>query len=142
MKKGKSDAMNEVQLPDKVSEPALLYAVRQNTIDIMHLENLKNISCLKDDILSHSLNLNVKTYRSYKTKPVSMKPYLQEHILGLLSLYKHGISVFGGQELFNEWLAKDNYYFDNDAPIDFLTTISGIKYIDDRLTALEYGDNI
>lgn len=142
MQKKNSYSNDKKPWPDTVSEPAMLYAVRQNAIDSVYLDDLKVISGLKDEVLSNSLNLNVKTFRSYKAKSVSIKPYLQEHIMALLSLYNHGISVFGAQKTFNEWLTKDNYYFDNDAPINFLTTISGIKYIDDRLTAIEFGDNI
>ncbi len=128
-------------VPGQVSEPEMLYAVRSNKITSDHLNNLKDLSGLKDEILSVSLNLNVKTFRNYKSKTVSMKPHLQEHVLALLSLYKHGVSVFGSQSLFNEWLEKPNHFFDGDAPMDFLTTISGIRFTDDRLTGIEYGDN-
>ena len=71
-----------------------------------------------------------------------MKPYLQEHVFALLSLFTHGIDIFGTSDQFDEWLQKPNHFFDNDSPIDFLNTISGIKYTDDRLTAMEYGDNV
>lgn len=30
----------------------------------------------------------------------------------------------------------------NKAPLSFLDTISGIKWVDNRLTAMEYGENI
>ncbi|MEM6816300.1 MAG: MbcA/ParS/Xre antitoxin family protein [Bacteroidota bacterium] len=128
-------------LPVKVSEPAILYAVRQNTVDSTYLGDLKDISGLTDELLSDSLNLNVKTFRSYKARSVSIKPYLQEHVISLLALYNHGVAVFGSKASFNDWLMKANYYFDNDLPVNFLTTVSGIRYIDDRLTAIEYGDN-
>ena len=71
-----------------------------------------------------------------------MKPYLQEHVFILLSLFKHGIEFFGTSGKFGEWLQKENYFFDNDKPINFLDTISGIRFTDSRLTAMEYGDNV
>jgi uncharacterized protein (DUF2384 family) len=55
---------------------------------------------------------------------------------------KHGIHVFGTAAAFEEWLNKGNFYFDNKLPVSFLNTITGIKFIDDRLTAMEYGDNV
>ncbi len=100
------------------------------------------MSGLKDETLSVSLNISLKTFRNYKEADLAMKPHLQEHVFSLLSLYKHGIDVFGSSEQFNEWLQKANFFFDNDQPIHFFTTISGIKYIDSRLTAIQYGDNI
>lgn len=129
-------------IPSAVSEPDILYAVRQNKITSNHLEVLKRLSGLKDELLSASLNLNIKTFRSYKIKPTPIKPYLQEHVFTLLALFKHGIAFFGSSEKFGEWLQKDNYYFDNDKPLNFLNTISGIRYTDDRISAMEYGDNV
>ena len=38
-------------------------------------------------------------------------------------------------------MQKPNYIFDGDQPIHFLSTISGIRFIDDRITGIEYGDN-
>lgn len=129
-------------LPAYVSEPEMLYAVRKNSVTTEYLSRLKDISGLKDETLSTSLNLSIKTFRNYKVTLSTMKPHLQEHVLALISLYKHGISVFGNQKQFNEWLTKSNHFFDNDQPINFFTTISGIRYVDDRLTAIEYGDNV
>ncbi len=132
----------KIEIPNVVSEPEMLYAVRQNNIDSKQIFNLKMLSGLKDEFLSLSLNLNIKTFRNYKLKPLPMKPYLQEHVFALLSLFKHGIAIFGSSDQFNEWLQKPNHFFDNDSPLDFLNTISGIKYTDDRLIAIEYGDNV
>jgi len=131
-----------VNIPQNVSEPELLYAVMHNKITSEYLADLKEVSGLKDEILSASLNMNIKTFRSYKMTPLPMKPHLQEHVFAMLSLYRHGIHVFGYYQIFNEWLEKVNYFFDNDKPLNFLTTISGIKFIDNRLTAIEYGDNV
>lgn len=58
------------------------------------------------------------------------------------SLYKHGILVFGSEKSFTKWLNSKNIIFDNKMPKEFLNTIEGIKFVDDRLTAIEYGDTI
>jgi uncharacterized protein (DUF2384 family) len=129
-------------LPLNATEPEVLYAVRQNRVTSNYIEDLKKLSGLKDELLSASLNLNIKTYRSYKLKSVAMKPYLQEHVFTLLSLFRHGIDFFGTSYKFGEWLQKENYFFDNDKPINFLDTIGGIRYTDSRLTSMEYGDNV
>lgn len=129
-------------VPLKATEPEVLYAVRQNKITSNYIEDLKKLSGLKDELLSTSLNLNIKTYRSYKLKSVPMKPYLQEHVFTLLSLFRHGIDFFGSSNKFGEWLQKENYFFDNDKPISFLDTIGGIRFTESRLKAMEYGDNI
>jgi uncharacterized protein (DUF2384 family) len=129
-------------IPAQASDPEVLYAVRQNQVTSNFIDDLKKLSGLKDELLSSSLNLNIKTFRSYKLKSMPMKPYLQEHVFILLSLFKHGIEFFGTSSKFGEWLQKENYFFDNDMPINFLDTISGIRFTDSRLTAMEYGDNV
>lgn len=124
------------------SEPDVLYAVRQNKVNADQIERLKELSGLKDESLASSLNLNIKTFRSYKSKSTALKPYLQEHILMLLQLFIHGTNFFGSTGKFHEWLTKKNYFFDNDMPLNFLNTISGIRFTDDRITSMEYGDTV
>ncbi len=139
---GEKKKYKNIEIPSFVSEPEMLYAVRQNNIDSEQIFNLKMLSGLKDEFLSLSLNLNIKTFRNFKLRQLPMKPYLQEHVFALLSLFNHGIEIFGSSDQFNEWLQKPNHFFDNDSPLNFLNTISGIKYTDDRLIAIEYGDNV
>jgi uncharacterized protein (DUF2384 family) len=67
---------------------------------------------------------------------------VKEQVLLLLSLIKHGVEVFGSVKEFDNWLNAENFYFDNKSPVTFLNTITGMKFIDDRLTAMEYGDNV
>ena len=57
-------------------------------------------------------------------------------------LLKHGIEVFGTEEGFKRWLNTINFFFDKKAPVEFMNTGDGIKFIDDRLTGIEYGDNV
>jgi uncharacterized protein (DUF2384 family) len=102
---------------------------------------LKLLSGAEDKEISHWLDLSEKTYRTHKTTGKVTKPALQEHVVTLLSLFKHGREIFGSSEKFKEWLNKENFHFNKKAPITFIDTISGIKFIDDRLTGLEYGDN-
>lgn len=61
---------------------------------------------------------------------------------GYQSLIKHGKKVFGSKPKFEEWLQSRNFFFDGKPPIEFLSTVRGIRFIDDRLTGMEYGDNV
>ena len=57
-------------------------------------------------------------------------------------LLKHGIEVLGTEKDFLKWLNTINFFFDKKAPAEFMNTSEGIKFIDDRLTGIEYGDNV
>ena len=106
-----------------------------------YLTFLKALTNFSDEKISNFLNINVKTFRSYKSSRLELKKDLQEHTIMLLSLIKHGIDVFGSQENFMSWLEKENFYLDKKAPILFLDTINGISLVNDALTGMEYGDN-
>lgn len=137
--------MREYEVSDEiqnmVSETQILYMVNNNLVNPDHLNALKYGGTFTDDAVASWLNLNVKTYRSYKKSAGPLKPDIQEHTLKLLSLIKHGIDVFGTAETFSEWLYTEHMFLDWKKPEAFLNTISGISYVDKRLSAIEYGDN-
>lgn len=104
---------------------------------------LDRIIGMNDTILSKWLNITPRTFRNYKNNSeLVLKDNIKEHIILILSLYKHGIEVFDTSENFEKWLSKKNYLLDGRVPFDFLETISGIKFIDNRLTAIEFGENV
>ena len=129
-------------IPNSVSDSAVLTLLHNKGINWKHVQALKETSLFNDDTISHWLNINVKTFRSYKKPEGEININIKEHVVLLLSLMQHGKSIFKSTKNFKEWLEKTNFFFDGKAPIDFLQTITGIRFIDDRLTAMEYGDNI
>lgn len=107
-----------------------------------HVRLLRAKAGASDKVLSSILNIAPKTFVSY-TKDISKtKLDTKEHILILISLLKHGTEVFGSEENLGQWLDSKNVFLDNRKPMDFLNTISGIKMVDDRLSAMEFGDNV
>jgi uncharacterized protein (DUF2384 family) len=103
---------------------------------------LKELTNLNDETISGWLNINARTFRTYRQSGTLLKDNTKEHIVILISLYNHGLEVFENNENFDKWLMAKNYLLDGKAPMEFLDTISGIKFIDDRLTAIQYGDNV
>lgn len=119
-----------------------LYTTKSN-LDVEYITILDDIVGLNDDVLSKWLNITPRTFRNYKnSNSLTLKGNTKEHIILILSLYKHGTEVFDSVLDFETWLSKKNPLLDNRAPVDFLDTISGIKFIDNRLTAMEFGENV
>ena len=108
----------------------------------MQVQVLKNYIQLEDETLSDWLNVSVKTFRNYKKTDAELKENIKEQIILLISLFKHGKEVFGTTDQFIDWMKIDNPFLDYSKPIDYLNTITGIRFINDRLTAIEYGDNV
>lgn len=138
---GANEAKILDSIPSSISAFEVLNLIKQRTINSSHLRLVKKVSDLSDEKLSASLNLNVKTFRTYKNSKAALKADLQEHTIILLSLIKHGIEVFGNKESFNKWLEHENFHLGMRKPIEYLNTISGIKFIDSRITGIEFGDN-
>lgn len=133
---------NISNIPEISNFTKVLFYLRQNDINWRYFNYLKEITTLNDEIISAWLNINSKTLRAYRKPESTSKDNIKEHLVLLISLYEHGIDVFESKEKFDKWLLSENYFLDNKPPKEFLDTITGIKFIDDSLTAIEYGDNV
>ncbi len=130
------------KIPEIGDFTKILFFLRGNDINWNYFKYFREISTLSDEITSNWLSINSKTLRAYRKPDSTSKDNIKEHLILLISLYEHGIDVFDTKEKFDEWLLSENKLLDNKAPKDFLDTVTGIKFIDNRLTAIEYGDNV
>jgi uncharacterized protein (DUF2384 family) len=130
------------KIPQKPSSDEILSFIQTNEISGKYFQLIKNFTRLNDNDISALMQINIKTFRNKSKETVPLRSsLLSEHLITLLSLFKHGKEVFGTIDKFNEWLNKKNFMFGKKPPIEYLNTISGIKLVDDRLTGMEYGDN-
>jgi putative toxin-antitoxin system antitoxin component (TIGR02293 family) len=129
------------QLPSPVSNQYIIQQILAGTIDCTYLQAIKDISNLSDAILSSLLDITPKTLKTYINGTSKFKESTQEQILLLLNLYKHGFHVFSSEVNFQQWLERPNFYLDQKKPLEFLVSKSGISFIDDQLTAIQYGEN-
>jgi putative toxin-antitoxin system antitoxin component (TIGR02293 family) len=137
----KTDSAVMERVPQRLGDVEVIGYMDRNTINTSYLQAIKKLTRYKDDKISTWLNISPRTMRSYRSF-TRFKKNTSEQILLLLSVFKHGIRVFGSKEAFDDWLDTPNFHFDNKKPIALLDTSSGVRYINDRLTAMEYGDNV
>ena len=129
------------EVPSFINPTWVLSFFKKDVFDKMKLKTLKLNYGLQQDKLAHLLDVTPKTLKKYEDGESKMKRHTQEHGLMLLSLLEHGKKTFGSFELFNEWLLRKNQLLDFNAPLDYLGSISGVLFIENRLTNLAYGDN-
>jgi len=129
-------------VPRNINDSEILHLLYTTDINWKYVDVIKTYTDFNDDVISEWLNISVKTFREYKKPRSVFKENVKEQVLLLLSLIKHGTEIFGSMKEFYSWLNQENFYFDNKNPVSFMNTITGIKFIDDRLTAMEYGDNV
>jgi uncharacterized protein (DUF2384 family) len=129
-------------IPGHINDGEILYLLHNTDINWKYINAIKTLTDFNDEVLSAWLNISVKTFREYKKPKSTFKENVKEQVLLLLSLIKHGNEIFGSVKEFDRWLHRENFYFNNKRPASFMNTITGINFIDDRLTAMEYGDNL
>jgi len=129
-------------IPPTISDSQVIHYLHSKKLGKKAIGQLKLFSDATDKVMSTWFDVSEKTFQNYKNSEAVLSINFREKLLLLLSLFNHGERVFGAVEEFNHWVNQPNFYFDNKAPIEFFQTISGIRYVDDRLTGMEYGDNV
>jgi uncharacterized protein (DUF2384 family) len=129
-------------IPNRINDTDVLMFLQNRKINWEYVKALKESTNFKDESLSSWLNVSIRTFRSYKKPNQVIHDSIKEHILLLLSLTQHGEAVFGSSQKFEEWLNMENFFFNGNPPVSYLNKITGIRFVDDRLTAMEFGDNI
>jgi len=124
-----------------LKEVAVLVYMDRNEIDASYIKGIKKLTRFADATIASWLHISPRTMRSYKPEKVLDKG-LGEQVIMLRAALEKGRIVLGSAEAFDDWLDAPNFYFDKKKPIQFLDTTSGIRYLFDRLTAMEYGDNV
>ncbi|PWH86315.1 MbcA/ParS/Xre antitoxin family protein [Brumimicrobium oceani] len=129
------------KIPDSVSDVEIVYYINTVNIASKEFKFFKKLAQKTDKIISEWFNVSEKTFQNYKNLKTEISLPFKEKFFLLIALYKKGELVFGSKEAFNTWLETPNFQFNNLPPVDFFKSISGIRYIEDRLTGIEYGDN-
>src|SRR5690554_4930048 len=97
-------------IPSKIDSNEILQIVNSKTNgNKIYFTILKSISNSDDKELSDWLSISEKTFRNYKLTNKNTKPTLKEHAIMLISLFKHGIEIFGNQTNFKKWLKTENF---------------------------------
>lgn len=136
-----SDFVTNYEKAPTLNPASLVDQIERFAKPAVHFSHLKELTLATDDMIAYWLNVNVKTYRSYRDGKADLKPDVIEHLVMLTSLARHGASVFGDSQSFGQWLHTDNFMLGQRKPADLLNTNSGVRLVDDRLTGMEYGDN-
>jgi len=128
-------------IPANISDSQVVIYLHSEKLGTKQVRLFKSLTHSSDKVISEWFDVSEKTFQSYRRPKAKLNINFKEKLLLLISLYKQGEKVFGSKEEFNNWLEKPNFHFNNKRPVDFFKTISGIRYIEDRLTGILYGDN-
>ena len=125
----------------KMDKNKLKLNIERFKITTNAFETFQSLYLLADEEAAHILNCSLIEYLYYKKDVIQVNNNMKLHLIMMLSLVRHGIKIFGHLSNFNQWINIPNIYL-KDAPIKYLKSKEGVKFIDDFLTTLEYGDNV
>lgn len=125
-----------------LKDVAVLVYMDHNAVDANYLKGIKKLTRFKDEKIAGWLHISPRTMRSYNSTKKVFDKKLAEQVVMLRAVFEKGKTVLGSAEAFDKWLDSSNFFFDGKKPLAFLDTTSGMRYIFDRLTAMEYGDNV
>lgn len=133
---------SSLDIPSQLNDNEVVTYVRQQDIGWKHILSLQQLTGFRDEIISEWLNISVRTLRTYKNPGSTLKQNLKEQVVLLISLMNYGSDVFGSSSAFENWLLTPNFFFDRQPPLSYLNTVAGIRFVNDRLIAMEHGDNV
>lgn len=120
----------------------LINLLKTEKINWYHIKKFKAFCNFTDYQLSEIFQVSIRTLRSKKSFDSDIKILNKEQVILLISLFKQGTQLFGTSKNFELWLDTENFFFDYNKPFEFLKSISGIRFIEERLVAMKYGDNV
>ena len=137
-----------------VSEPETLYFKSYSSVPFDKNNVLENLAQNSKELFSKVIamtgltiktlaenifEITPKTFIKYKNNTTKIPSRIAELAIELNTLYVQGSIVFGNATVFNEWLEKDNLFFNNKKPSIFLNTSTGIHLIYEELKRIEFG---
>ena len=127
---------------NELKDVAVLAYMDNHAIDAGYLNDIKKLTRFKETAIAGWLHISPRTMRSYNAANKVFDKKLSEQVVMLRAVFEKGKAVFSNAAAFDTWLDTSNFFFDGKKPITFLDTTSGMRYIFDRLTVMEYGDNL
>jgi len=129
-------------IPAQINDSELLHLLDTADINWYYIYAFKNKCQLTDNQIAELFDISVRTLRSKKSYESKVKQLNKEHVVLIISLFKLGNEVFGSNKIFEIWLNTENFFFDNKKPSYYLASVTGIRFVEDRLVAMKFGDNV
>lgn len=127
-----------IYLPSSFIKNNVLDNIAQNSKELF--KKVLSITGLTIKTLSEEIfEITPKTFIKYKNNETKIPSRIAELAIEISTLYELGILVFGNSAIFNLWLEKENLFFNNTKPVQYLNTSTGIHLVYEELKRIEFG---
>lgn len=125
-------------LPATFSKSTVLDNLTQNSKQIF--AKVVSVTELTIKTLAENIfEITPKTFIKYKNNKTKIPSRIAELAIEISTLYDLGIQLFGNAATFNLWLDKENVFFNQNKPSNYLNTSTGIHLIYEELKRIEFG---
>lgn len=125
-------------MPESFLKNNVLDNLAQNSKDLF-LSVVNNTGLTIKSLAENIFEITPKTFIKYKNNESKIPSRITEIAIEINTLYKLGNEVFGSSDNFNGWLNKENQFFVNHKPSNFLNTSTGIHLIYEEIKRIEFG---
>ena len=102
------------------------------------LENM-SIKKSKAALLGELMDVSETTVYRWKNSKRNVEGKYAERLSELIQFYGYGEEVIGSKSSFVEWLKSPNIHLSDQAPVEILDSLAGMKYLKHLLDKIEYG---
>ena len=127
-----------IYLPASFIKNNVLENIAQNSKELF-LRVVEKTGLTIKILAENIFEITPKTFIKYKNNNTKVPSRITEIAIEINTLYDLGIEIFGSATVFNAWLDKENMFFNNKKPAQFLNTSTGIHYVYEELKRLEFG---
>ena len=120
----------------------IISLIHSGKITAETIDELLCLSRLSNKEVARLLGLSTRTFdRIRKAAKERLSDAIQERIIVLMALYQQGHRVFKSREAFDAWLRQENTHLGGKQPYEYLSFFAGIRFVHNRLYAMELGYN-
>lgn len=104
-----------------------------------HVANLPVSKSFSQKDWSNFLHISERTIIRYREQNKKFDPLQTDRIILLENLYDFGLSIFGNENTFNQWLVNKNLALGGRTPKELLVTSFGITMVKDEIGRIAHG---
>ena len=121
-----------------VKEEAISYW-RQESLPYQKAKSVLDFLEFNQEESAHFLDVNPSTISRWKSNNGILSKLSSKMIYDVNELIKKGISIFGTEQQFLDWLGTPNQALGNVIPKQMIQDPNGLEYVDEALDALAWG---
>jgi putative toxin-antitoxin system antitoxin component (TIGR02293 family) len=111
----------------------------QTGITKRSIDNLaQHIGMSRKNVAEQIFDISVKTLER-KTSTEKLDKKISSHAVEIAKVLQHANEVFGDEEKVRQWINTKNAALNNNTPVSFFDTLTGMNMVNDILTRIEEG---